>query len=91
LAVCDGVGGWADHGVDPGLYSKELTRHISTLYKGSPESYSQIPKNLIIEAHKLTKAEGSTTCCILSLLKDKPLIKASYIGDSGYMIMRKND
>ncbi len=24
LAVADGVGGWADHGVDPALYSKEL-------------------------------------------------------------------
>ena len=24
LAVADGVGGWADHGIDPGLYSKRL-------------------------------------------------------------------
>ena len=24
LAVADGVGGWADSGVDPGLYSKKL-------------------------------------------------------------------
>lgn len=24
LAVADGVGGWADVGVDPGLYSKQL-------------------------------------------------------------------
>ena len=22
IAVADGVGGWADHGVDPGLFSK---------------------------------------------------------------------
>jgi len=22
LAVADGVGGWAEHGIDPGLYSK---------------------------------------------------------------------
>lgn len=26
LAVADGVGGWADHGVDPALYSKELCK-----------------------------------------------------------------
>ena len=24
LNVADGVGGWAEHGIDPGLYSKEL-------------------------------------------------------------------
>lgn len=24
LAVADGVGGWAESGIDPGLYSKEL-------------------------------------------------------------------
>jgi len=26
LAVADGVGGWAEYGVDPALYSKELCR-----------------------------------------------------------------
>ena len=30
LCVTDGVGGWADHGVDPGLYSKELVKHIES-------------------------------------------------------------
>ena len=24
LCVADGVGGWASHGIDPGLYSKKL-------------------------------------------------------------------
>jgi len=26
LAVADGVGGWAEVGVDPGLYSKKLCK-----------------------------------------------------------------
>ena len=26
IVVSDGVGGWALHGVDPGIFSKELTR-----------------------------------------------------------------
>jgi len=26
LSVADGVGGWADVGVDPGLYSKRLCK-----------------------------------------------------------------
>ena len=28
LVVADGVGGWADQGVDPGLYSKKLCQII---------------------------------------------------------------
>ena len=32
IAVADGVGGWADRGIDPGLFSKQLCRDIKTLY-----------------------------------------------------------
>ena len=28
LVVADGVGGWADSGIDPGLYSKKLVSII---------------------------------------------------------------
>ena len=28
IAVADGVGGWARRGVDPGLFSKQLTKDI---------------------------------------------------------------
>lgn len=28
LAVMDGVGGWAEHGVDPAKYSKRLAKYI---------------------------------------------------------------
>jgi protein phosphatase PTC7 len=28
LVVADGVGGWADSGIDPGLYSKKLVQII---------------------------------------------------------------
>ena len=32
LAVADGVGGWAEHGVDPGKYSKELCSQYRYIY-----------------------------------------------------------
>lgn len=32
LVVADGVGGWADHGVDPGVYSKQLVSDFKSLY-----------------------------------------------------------
>jgi protein phosphatase PTC7 len=32
LVVADGVGGWADYGIDPGLYSKKLCYLIKELF-----------------------------------------------------------
>ena len=31
LFVADGVGGWADSGVDPGLYSKKLAKLVEEI------------------------------------------------------------
>ena len=33
LSVADGVGGWADKGVDSGLYSKQLVKNIAEIHK----------------------------------------------------------
>lgn len=32
LAVMDGVGGWAEHGIDPALYSKRLAAIIESIW-----------------------------------------------------------
>lgn len=32
LVVADGVGGWAEHGIDAGLYSKNLCQLIGRIY-----------------------------------------------------------
>jgi len=90
LCVADGVGGWADHGVDPGLYSKELVKHIESNFSQNIQKYIQSPQDLIIDSHAMTRAIGSTTCCILTIDEHKPLLNTSYIGDSGYAIFRKN-
>jgi len=44
LCVADGVGGWAEYGVDPGLYSKELVKHISTNFASNILKYIKSPK-----------------------------------------------
>ena len=36
LVVADGVGGWAKQGVDPGLFSRELCRHINRIFNDDP-------------------------------------------------------
>ena len=45
---------------------------------------------MIIDSHGMTKAIGSTTCCILTIDEQKPTVNTSYIGDSGYAIYRKD-
>jgi protein phosphatase PTC7 len=36
LVVADGVGGWANHGIDPGVYSKSLVKHVLQRNKERP-------------------------------------------------------
>lgn len=80
VGVADGVGGWAEVGVDPGLYSRELMRHAndaSKLVAPSPAA----PADILARAHGLTKARGSCTACIL-VIEDHEL-HAANLGDSG--------
>lgn len=67
LVVADGVGGWADQGVDPGLYSKKLCQIIGRKVEKSLNEYINDPQKLLGEAVKENKEVGSTTVCILSL------------------------
>lgn len=39
LIVADGVGGWNNQGIDPGLYSKFLCKELS-LFNVGPNAYS---------------------------------------------------
>jgi len=48
--VADGVGGWADSGVDPALYSKKLASIVEELVSKDKLNYIDNPKQLIKEA-----------------------------------------
>lgn len=88
LAVMDGVGGWAEHGVDPAKYSKKLAKFVEQLWQSQAGRYIINPKSLIVDSARLNKEIGSSTCAILTLDESAPLLRASYIGDSGYVIYR---
>jgi protein phosphatase PTC7 len=89
LAVADGVGGWAESGIDPAIFSKRLCKNIDELIKKN-ENYIYDPKRLIIDAVSSNHETGSSTCVVVSLDKHKPLIYTANIGDSGYMLLRKS-
>jgi len=88
LAVADGVGGWAKHGVDPGLYSKELCYNIKKLNELNRTTYKENPKSLLVNAAGQTRNQGSSTLVILSVDENKSILRTSYVGDCGYLIFR---
>ncbi|CAD6215115.1 unnamed protein product [Miscanthus lutarioriparius] len=85
IGVADGVGGWADLGVDAGLYAKELMRNSLSAIKDEPEGTID-PTRVLEKAYMSTKARGSSTACIITL-KDQG-IHAVNLGDSGFVVVR---
>lgn len=88
ICVADGVGGWADSGVDPAIYSKRLCSIIDLLYRSDDNRYLMSPKLLLVDAVNKNEETGSCTCCLLTLDDKDALLHACNLGDSGYMILR---
>ncbi|XP_062212790.1 probable protein phosphatase 2C 55 [Phragmites australis] len=85
IGVADGVGGWADLGVDAGLYAKELMSNSMSVIKD--ESVGAIdPSRVLEKAYMSTKARGSSTACIITLKEQG--IHAVNLGDSGFVVVR---
>lgn len=85
IGVADGVGGWADVGVDAGLYSRELMFNSINAIKEETEG-SVDPAIVLEKAHANTKAKGSSTACIIALKGEG--IHAINLGDSGFIVVR---
>lgn len=89
LKVADGVGGWASHNVNPGLYSGLLTKQVVEL--GAIDSEASM-KEIVHRANWNAAAKhlGSATCTALKLTGPNEITTVN-IGDSGYSIHRKVD
>jgi protein phosphatase PTC7 len=90
LTVADGVGGWAQHGIDPSLYSRRLAANIEQFFKESPEAFIANPKDLLIKAAQNNKEMGTSTLVVAILDPSSGVLRTSYVGDSSYIIIRKN-
>ena len=82
--VADGVGGWATQGVNPGLFSAELT---ASMLRHHQESHEMTPYELgqkaCLEAG--SKFDGSATLVALGLA-DHETVNTMNLGDSGYAL-----
>ncbi|KAK3224078.1 hypothetical protein Dsin_011103 [Dipteronia sinensis] len=85
IGLADGVGGWADVGVDAGLFSRELMCHSVAAIQEEPKGHVD-PARVLEKAHSFTKAKGSSTACIIALTSKG--IHAINLGDSGFIVVR---
>ncbi|XP_062214237.1 probable protein phosphatase 2C 80 [Phragmites australis] len=85
IGVADGVGGWADLGVNAGLYAKELMSNSMSAIKDESERAID-PSRVLEKAYTSTKARGSSTACIITLKEQG--IHAVNLGDSGFVVVR---
>eukprot|EP00899_Mesostigma_viride_P005093 jgi/Mesvir1/14585/Mv05260-RA.2 len=87
FGVADGVGGWAEVGINPGLYARELMAHVQFALMGETRD----PKMAIRLAHRRTRKIGSTTACVL-VVGAQPngtqVVRAANLGDSGFLLLR---
>ncbi|MCD7462389.1 hypothetical protein HAX54_048408 [Datura stramonium] len=83
--VADGVGGWADLGIDAGLYARELMSHSLAAIQEEPKGSIDLIRALE-KAYVRTKAKGSSTACIVSLTDG--VLYAVNLGDSGFMLVK---
>lgn len=85
IGVADGVGGWADYGIDSGQYSRELMSNSVSAVQEEPKGFID-PSRVLEKAYFSTKAKGSSTACIIALTDQG--LHAINVGDSGFMVVR---
>lgn len=69
IGVADGVGGWADVGINAGEFARELMSNSVSAIQEEPMG-SVDPAKVLEKAHSSIKAKGSSTACIISLTNE---------------------
>ncbi|KAL8153969.1 hypothetical protein V2J09_011729 [Rumex salicifolius] len=85
IGVADGVGGWADVGINAGLYAQELMANSVNAIREEPKGCID-PIRVLEKAHSSTKVRGSSTACIIALTNEG--LHAINLGDSGFIVIR---
>ncbi|ORZ18744.1 phosphatase 2C-like domain-containing protein [Absidia repens] len=90
IGVADGVGGWADVGVDPALFSWTLMNNAAAAAKDE----NSLDAHHILDTafHQLQEGgkveAGSSTACILDLCKMTGKMTTCNLGDSAFLLIR---
>eukprot|EP00095_Tigriopus_kingsejongensis_P002543 maker-scaffold344_size201325-snap-gene-1.25 protein:Tk02543 transcript:maker-scaffold344_size201325-snap-gene-1.25-mRNA-1 annotation:"phosphatase ptc7 homolog" len=95
IGVADGVGGWRQYGVDPGLFSSHLMKNCERLVKAGYLSSNQ-PAKLLAQGFREMKEcrkqiMGSSTACVCMLSHADRKLYTANIGDSGFLVVRRGE
>eukprot|EP00516_Mucochytrium_quahogii_P003190 CAMPEP_0203748582 /NCGR_PEP_ID=MMETSP0098-20131031/3428_1 /ASSEMBLY_ACC=CAM_ASM_000208 /TAXON_ID=96639 /ORGANISM=" , Strain NY0313808BC1" /LENGTH=340 /DNA_ID=CAMNT_0050637369 /DNA_START=289 /DNA_END=1309 /DNA_ORIENTATION=+ len=83
LGVSDGVGGWAEIGVDAGEYARELTESAVQYVADTGDTN---PLEIMQVAYENSKSVGSATLCCATLSRNR--LKVANLGDSTIVVIR---
>ena len=84
--VADGVGGWAQQGVDAGLYSRQLMK-----WSQQRLEHAEVPclHDALAFSYRMTKVMGSSTACLILL--HEGILETLNVGDSGFLLARPGE
>jgi len=83
--VFDGVGGWAEKGIDPGQYARKL----ADLTKSKISDQTSLV-DALDRAHRDNKLQGSCTACVIRI-DASGTISVLNVGDSGLLAFRPGE
>jgi len=95
IGVADGVGGWRQYGVDPGLFSSNLMKSCERLVMAGFFQGNQ-PSKLLEQGFREMQENkqqiiGSSTACLMMLCHSDLKLYTANIGDSGFLVVRSGE
>lgn len=86
FGIMDGVGGWADKGVDTATYSSTFAKKLAAAVLAGEKD----PCRMITYAHAETRVRGSSTACVatVSPRDGLTLVCIGNLGDGGAIVVR---
>ena len=94
LGVADGVGGWAESGVDSADVSHALCDYMAAEAHRSTDKVHLTARRLMREGYEAVchdpKITAGGTTATVALLKEDGNLEVANLGDSGYILLRLN-
>jgi len=92
IGVADGVGGWRQYGIDPGMFSNNLMRSCERLVQAG-FFHGNLPSKLLEQGFREMQENkqpiiGSSTACLMMLSHSDLKLYTANIGDSGFLVVR---
>lgn len=94
FGIADGVGGWADRGVDPADFSHGLCSRMALAAFNWPTSEERLrPGNLMQSGYDAVLQDrkiraGGSTACVGSVNAQTGRLQMANLGDSGFLLLR---